>query len=194
MVKDECVTSHPGQRCGYTQHEWQHDVILLCKVELWSDSLTLPLNQLMVSSPFYYQGFCDSLISNWDKEMASVSTVEFATCGIQTVHNPFCKCQACVCVLLNPTLSRARGSFGFTESHTICIIYHVMFFFLSLFVKLQCRNTPCAFKSRSFVIVGGWVVIVWRYKETNKKPSVFEAPLCYHRYLGTIWRGWKLFP
>lgn len=38
--------------------------------------------------------------------------------------------------------SGVRGFFSFTESHTICIIYHVMFFFC-FFFALPERHTHC---------------------------------------------------
>lgn len=71
--------------------------------------------------------------------------------------------------------------FTFNESHTICIIYHVMFFSLALpFWMRHCQNRcdryTHAFTSLSFVGKGGTErLIMWHYKEAN----LFEVPLSW---------------
>lgn len=86
----------------------------------------------------YYQEFCDGPKTRRDEEMASV-LVESATRESQTVHILsvlLVPSQAKHLSLLQIILTGVRGLFSPTESHTICIIYHVIFFSLSLPVKL----------------------------------------------------------
>lgn len=122
-------TSGAQPRAAALSSSWQRDAIPLSRAELWLNFLTLTWD--------FTDCFIYSII--WISARAqSLTTREINCFFLQFWWNPSSLWQAHAFVISE--LDQWKAFFSFTESHTICIIYHVMFFFP---LTLPKRYTYC---------------------------------------------------
>lgn len=187
LHKLECVvtTNCPVQRCGSIA-EWQRDAILPPSAELWSEELTLTWNQLMALC--YYRGFVTAY-----KEIASSS--QRVVCN--TLNTSYSLKYLCGVFVGNPVWNHTMCSQGIffpilTESHTICIIYHVIFF-SSHFLKdtLISLSKQCGrimqFADKPCCLLWGEVnqTALWSRLIVSQLSLFGEVENCFHNECGS---------